>query len=98
MKSPLPPLHALGSELTEVCSPYPGHLRAGDGETKTSKLKKVSTSTYWRGYLGHCIGSEDMETIQHFYRMLQNQFHTLKKAGHEDEIAESINSNPLPHT
>lgn len=41
VKFPLPLLHALGSELTEVCSPYPGHW---DG--KQSHIKETQTGKY----------------------------------------------------
>lgn len=41
MKFPLPLLHALGSELTAVCSPYPGHW-----EGKQNHIKETQTGKY----------------------------------------------------
>jgi len=46
VKTPLPLHHALGSELTEVCSPYPGRWYTSEGKQKTPNIKnnnKAST-------------------------------------------------------
>lgn len=99
MKFPLPPLHALGSELTEVCSPYPGHWHTKVGKTKVIQRKKkkreekkVSTSIQQRGHLGHCMVRHEDNTV-----LLQNTEYSNKNGSllSEKQIMKTMLLNQL---